>query len=94
MVNAQRHGGALMQAIHTKFIGPTNHRPARIKAWAQAGSVTVSWDDALGIEENHSAAVKAFLTKWEWPGSWALGASADGAGYVAVSVGRSMMVTL
>ncbi len=55
-----------MQAITTKFIGPTNHRGDRIKARCSAGSVTVSWDWELEAHENHVAAAQALLGKLEW----------------------------
>lgn len=32
-----------MQAITVKFIGPTNHRGARLKATAAAGTITVGY---------------------------------------------------
>jgi hypothetical protein len=55
-----------MQAISTKFIGPTNHRGSRIKATADAGSVTLSWDYALGTSANHRAAAIALANKFKW----------------------------
>lgn len=36
-----------MQAIRTKYYGPTNFRGSRIKAEAQAGSRWMEWDHAL-----------------------------------------------
>jgi hypothetical protein len=29
-----------MQAIQTRFLGPTNHRGARVVAWCDAGRAT------------------------------------------------------
>ena len=55
-----------MQAIVTKFIGPTNTRGARIKATAYAGSITLSWDYALGTTGNHRAAALALADKFKW----------------------------
>lgn len=43
----------MFQAITTRFLGPTNFRGSRVKATADAGSVTLSWDYALGIDQNH-----------------------------------------
>lgn len=54
-----------MQAIQTKFLGPTNHKPARIKATCDAGTVTVSWDYGLSHVCNHEAAAKALGRKLE-----------------------------
>ena len=58
----------IMQAIETRYLGPTNHRGARIKATAQAGSLTVPYDYALNTDENHTAAAKAFAEKLGWVG--------------------------
>lgn len=55
-----------MQAIQTKYRGPTNVRGARIKATAQAGSITVPYDYALGIDENHAAAARALAETLGW----------------------------
>ncbi len=55
-----------MQAIVTKFLGPTNNRGARVKATCQAGSVTVSWDDALDSDDNHDAAARQLAGKLGW----------------------------
>lgn len=57
-----------MQAIVTKFIGPTNTRPSRIKALAEAGSLTVAWDYGLSTDRNHAAAAKALRDKLGWTG--------------------------
>lgn len=75
----------MRQAIVTKYLGPTNHRAARVKASAQAGSVTVSWDHALGISENHIAAAKAFAEKYQWVGSWVGGGLPNNEGYCFVT---------
>ncbi len=55
-----------MQAIITKYIGATNTKSARVKAIAQAGSLTLSWDDELGIDDNHFEVAKAFAEKFGW----------------------------
>lgn len=55
-----------MQAIETKFFGPTNFKGSRIKAECAAGSVTVGYDHALNLEENHIAAAKALVAKLDW----------------------------
>lgn len=62
-----------MQAIETKFLGPTNTRGARVKAACEAGSVTMSWDYGLNTEGNHDAALEALVTKLGWFGVWARG---------------------
>lgn len=56
-----------MQAIRTRFYGPTNHRGARIRATSAGGtSVTIDHDDALSSEDNHRAAVEKLATKLGW----------------------------
>lgn len=55
-----------MQAIQTKFIGPTNTKGDRVKASCDAGSITVPWDYSLGQEENHVAAAEALRAKLGW----------------------------
>src|SRR5690349_14549112 len=73
----------MRQAIETKFIGPTNHRGARVKATAEAGSVTVPWNHTIGIEGNHIAAAKALATKLDWSGYW-VGGGLPGSGFAFV----------
>lgn len=73
------------QAIATQFHGPTNFRGARVKASADAGSITVSWDYALNVDANHAAAARALADKLNWRGSYAIG-SLKGRGYVFVLV--------
>lgn len=70
-------------AITTKYLGPTNFRPSRIAAKCEAGRIVVVWDGALGIADNHAAAVRALAVKLGWGGTWRLGSIASGS-YVAV----------
>jgi len=55
-----------MQAIVTKFVGPTTHRGSRVVAKADAGRRVYSWHDDLGIEDNHRAAALAFAHEFGW----------------------------
>lgn len=73
----------MRQAITTKFIAPTNSRPARIKATADAGSVTVSWDHSKGISDNHRAAALTLADKFAWPRDL-IGGSLPGSGFAFV----------
>jgi len=57
----------MLQAITTKYLGPTDHRGSRIKARCAAGSVTVPWDYALNADANHVAAARALCEKLQWP---------------------------
>lgn len=55
-----------MQAIVTKYLSPTNSRGPRIKASCQAGSLTVSYDHELNIDENHERACALLIAKLGW----------------------------
>lgn len=84
-----------MQAIETKYLGPTNTRGSRIIARAQVGRISVPWDYALSVDENLDAAARAFAAKWGWFGTWIRGARSDGKGNVYVAINghvRSMRV--
>lgn len=43
----------IYQAIRTRFIGPTDTRGSRVKAIAEAGSVTLPWNHAFNADRNH-----------------------------------------
>lgn len=55
-----------MQAVRTKYHGPTNTNGSRISAQCEAGRIYVSYDHALDIEGNHKAACDAFVKKLGW----------------------------
>lgn len=78
-----------MIAIHTKYLNPTTHRGAKIKAYTAGGmgfkgfEATISYPDCSGVE-GHFEAVKALVEKNKL--NWNLenmryGDSADGRGY-------------
>ena len=52
-----------MQAIITKYLGPTNVRGSRIKASCDRGSITIGWPYE-GPEESHVAAAQALVDKF------------------------------
>lgn len=72
----------MYQAITTRYIGPTNVRGSRVKATAEAGSVTLHWDDSLNSDNNHKAAALELATKFGWKGNWYGGGTADGCVFV------------
>jgi len=82
-----------MQAIVTKFLGPTNVRGSRVKARADAGSLTVGWDHRLNPDANHRAAAEALVAKLGWGedayGAIVGGSLPDNSGYAFVFVNRS-----
>lgn len=57
-----------MQAIITKYLGPTNHRSSRVKATCDAKSMTVSWDHSLNSDENHDVAARMLAERLGWTG--------------------------
>jgi hypothetical protein len=52
-----------MKIIKTKYLSPTNHHGARVKAIAGKLSATIPWDYSLNGMPNHTAAVKALKDK-------------------------------
>jgi hypothetical protein len=76
----------ITQAIETRYLGPTNTKGGRIKATAWAGSVTVGYDYALDVQENHKAAADALIAKLGWTGTFAQGGNVKGDGYYFVNV--------
>lgn len=70
----------MSQAILTKYLGPTNTRGARVKAWCQADSLTVAWDDALDVNANHELAARALARSLGWKGTLIGGGLPDGSG--------------
>lgn len=57
---------AMRQAIVTEYLEPTDYRGACVKATAYAGSIVLSWDGALDVDDNHGAAARALATKYGW----------------------------
>lgn len=55
-----------MQAISTKYIGPSNVRGSRIKATCDAGSITIPYPHELSGEDVHKAAALALIAKLGW----------------------------
>lgn len=74
----------MRQAIETRFLGPTNHRGARIVAKCQAGRIVIPYSYEHSCEECHRGAAMALASKLGWSGSLIGGGSADGKGYVFV----------
>lgn len=73
-----------MVAIHTKFIGPTNTRGSRYKAYTTADrkTITLNADHRLGLEENHNAAAIAYCRMMNWGGKLIFGDTDEGRTYV------------
>jgi hypothetical protein len=67
-----------MQSITTKYMPATNTKAARVQAKAAASTKYISWDYALGTEDNHLQAAKAYQAALGWPGVPVSGQNADG----------------
>lgn len=70
-----------MQAIVTKYIGPTDTKGARIKATCDAGSITVPYPYELSGADVHANAAMALVRKLGWdayPQSWICGSVGNG----------------
>lgn len=79
----------MLNAIQTRFLGPTNFRGSRVKAYCQGDSVTVEWRHELNSAENHKRALETLIKKMDWHDwLWAAGWSADGKGAVAVALSK------
>jgi len=55
-----------MQAIQTRYLGPTNSCGARIKATCAAGSITISYPYELSGQAVHRKAAEALVSKLGW----------------------------
>ena len=77
-----------MQAILTRFVGPTNTRGSRIIASCDARRLTVSWNYALSIDDNHRGAALALMRELDWHGEIVSGWLPKGGGLAHVFTGR------
>lgn len=55
-----------MQAIRTRYHGPTNARGSYMSAHCEAGSIRVPYEYALNTDGNHEAACAALRGKLGW----------------------------
>jgi hypothetical protein len=57
----------MFKAIMTRYIGPTNHNQAKIKAWAaDVKPVYTKMNDELTADENMTAAAISLAQKYGW----------------------------
>jgi hypothetical protein len=82
-----------MQTITTKFLQPTNHTGARIKATSSGGiSMTRSYEHGMSTEENHEEVAMALAERLEWDYDFAVGYTPTG--FVFVPVDHSRLITV
>lgn len=82
-----------MQAIETRYIGPTNHKPSRIIATVASGArLVMAYSSACDLANNtggdeaaHRRVAEALRAKLDWPGELIAGGTK--AGYVFVFTG-------
>lgn len=75
--------GANMQAITTKYHGPTNTRGARISATSESGiKATIGYPHELSGEAVHRAAVVELCRRLGWHGTLIAGETKGGYVYV------------
>lgn len=75
-----------MQAIQTRYFGPSNVKGSRIKAWAEGGSITIPYPHELTGQACHRKAAQALADKLKWTDKY-LGAQLPGThDYVFVPV--------
>lgn len=80
-MNTLANRAVCYQAIITKFFGPTNCKPARLKVIAAAGIKWHAWDSLDGPasdNDRHIAAAKAFAGSMKWTGDWYMGGLENG----------------
>ena len=56
----------MLQAIQTKYLGCTNTRGSRIKAWCSAGSLTIPYPHEFDGGECHRFAAVQLQAKLGW----------------------------
>ena len=57
-----------MQAIQTKYFGPTNSRGSRIVATCAAKRISVGYLHELNVEQNHFHAAESLRLALGWQG--------------------------
>ena len=74
-----------MQAIQTRYLPATDTRGSRIKAWAEAGSITIPYPHELSGQAVYRKAAQALADKFGWNYKY-LGAQLTNNDYVFVPV--------
>lgn len=74
----------MSQSIVTKYLGPTNHRGARIKATIASGAkaYTMPYNYELDTDDNHAAAAHELAQRLGWGGEYIGGHTATGMVFV------------
>lgn len=75
-----------MKAIQIKYLGPTLHKSARLRAWTDAGQIIESRDFEYNVEQQALMLAQRYANEKEWPVITGFGALADGS-FVATMKG-------
>jgi hypothetical protein len=68
-----------LRAIQTKYLRPTNSRPARVKAFDCVGnSITCAWDSFDDDSRSHRLAAETLRDQLGWKGELIGGHTKDG----------------
>jgi hypothetical protein len=82
-----------MQAIRTRFIGPTATRPARIIATGCPGQrLTLPYEHGQGLGHNHLRAAQALATRLGWPGRWVQGETPEGYVWTCLHLAQTFLI--
>lgn len=73
----------IRQCIKTRYVGPTDTKPGRVKATCERGSITIDWMHEGSVGENHRAAVAALLSKFASEDFAKYGEKSNGWGHMA-----------
>lgn len=75
----------MFRAIFTKYLGPTDRRGSRIKAYDCEGfSVTVNINHSFSDGRNHAEAAQKLCEKMEWAGTLVSGGTKEGQVFVFI----------
>jgi len=58
-----------MKAIQIKYLSETDNKGARLKAWTDAGTLTVSRDYGLDADEQALKLAEQYIKKQDWGSS-------------------------
>ena len=70
-----------MKAIQVRYLGPTDTKVARLRAWTDAGSITESRDYDLDVDQQAKRLIKAYIAD-KWPHMLEAESSASASRYV------------
>lgn len=76
----------MLQAIVTRYCGPSNSRGSRYAANAWGGRITRACDNAVNADTNSALAARKLAEKFGWQGVFVAGGMPDGQARVYVHI--------